>query len=67
LFDDDGGLENRDDQVDINMFGGQKELLFWYDVNAGRIWGDVSGRANWMLSSTGEGDGLRGRIWLTVQ
>ena len=67
LMDDDGGLERGDDHVDINPVSGEKDLMFWYNLDTHQVWGDVSGRAKQMLMSFGEGDNDRGRIWFTIE
>jgi hypothetical protein len=67
LMDDDGGLEEKDDHVDINPIGGMKDLTFVYNVRTGRITGDVSGRRGDWITSRGGGDDDRGRITFSVR
>jgi hypothetical protein len=66
LLDDDGGLEEADDFVDINPRKGKKDLHFTLDTKTGRIVGDVHGRRNQNIFSYGEGDTDQGKIWFTV-
>lgn len=67
LLDDDGGLENADDWVDINPRKGVKDLNFTYDLRSGRVYGDVQGRKGRMIQSVGRGDSDQGKIWFTIQ
>lgn len=62
LMDEDGGLEARDDHVDINPRKFQKDLIFSYDRATGRIRGAVTGRLNETIHSTGRGDDDKGEI-----
>ena len=66
LIDDDGGLERKDDYVDINRRSLDKDLVFTFDTWKGRITGDVSGSAGSMIHSFGAGDSTKGEIWFTV-
>jgi|GEM_PF-1328947 len=67
LLDDDGGLEEKDDHVDINPRGGVKDLSFTYNANTGRVSGDVrSTRGRW-ITSVGAGDDDNGRIAFSVR
>jgi hypothetical protein len=66
LMDDDGGLEGKDDHVDINPRSGHKDLMFTFDRSTGRISGDVTGRMNQKISSTGAGDNDKGEISFVV-
>ena len=67
LMDDDGGLEGKDDHVDINPRGGKKDLEFTYDTRTGRISGDVSGRKGMEIHAAGEGDNDRGQLWFKIE
>lgn len=67
LMDDDGGLENKDDHVDINPWSNKKDLSFTFDTRTRRIVGDVNGRAGKFLSSQGGDEAMKGRIWFTVE
>jgi len=66
LMDDDGGLEAKDDHVDINPRKYQKDLMFTYDRSTGRFRGAVSGRMNETIHSTGKGDDDKGEIWFSI-
>lgn len=67
LIDDDGGLEDRDDYVDINPRDGKKDLNFTLEVSTGRITGDVTGRRGQTIHSTGGKDGDKAEIWFVVR
>ena len=67
LLDDDGGLEKKDDFVDINTRKGKKDLNFVLDTRTGRISGDVRGWRGQNIYSYGEGDSDQGKIWFTVK
>lgn len=67
LLDDDGGLEEADDFVDINRRKGKKDLNFILDTRTGRISGDVRGRRGQNIYSYGGGDSDKGKIWFTVR
>lgn len=56
IMDEDGGLEGKDDHIDINPRKGNKDLIFTYDRYTGRIWGAVSGKINGTIDSRGGGD-----------
>jgi len=66
LIDDDGGLEEQDDFVDINRRGGKKDLNLTLNTRNGRITGDVSGRRGKVLRSWGGGDTDKAQIWLMI-
>lgn len=67
VFDDDGGLEDKDDHVDINPRERVKDLNLWLDTNTGRIRGDATGVAGTQIMSRGGGkDSDKARIWFTV-
>jgi hypothetical protein len=66
LMDDDGGLENKDDHVDINPMRGKKDLDLVYDTWTGTYTGDISGRRGMQYHSVGEGDSMRGQIWFSI-
>jgi hypothetical protein len=66
LMDDDGGLEKRDDHVDINPAGGAKDLILTFDAATGRITGDTEGTAGSWITSSGGGDDDRGRITFSI-
>jgi len=67
LLDDDGGLENEDDHVDINKWSGEKDISFVFNTRTGRITGDVTGRARQMISAQGYGKNQKGRLWFTIE
>ncbi len=67
LNDDDGGVEEQDDFVDINPKNGKKDLNFTLDTRTGRISGDVQGRRGQVIRSDGQHDSDRGRIWFVVR
>jgi hypothetical protein len=67
LWDDDGGLEEKDDHVDVCPAGNKKDLNLTYDTVTGRITGDVSGRRNQVIYARGGGDDDKGKIWFTVK
>lgn len=66
LLDDDGGLEKRDDYVDVNPKANKKDLNLKFDTQTGKITGDVSGRKGQTLQSKGKYDSSQGQIWFTV-
>ncbi len=66
LMDEDGGLEGKDDHVDINPLKYHKDLMFNYDRQTGRISGDVSGRYNRQITSRGGGDNDKGIITFEI-
>lgn len=67
VMDDDGGLEDKDDHVDINTKSGKKDLSLTYNLATGRVTGDARGRRNQKLHSGGIGDGDKAQIWFKVQ
>ncbi len=67
LFDDDGGIEGRDDRCDINPMRGARELDIVYNLNTGRISGDVSGYRGSPITVVGHGDANRARITFTIR
>ncbi len=66
IDDDDGGMERKDDYVDINSRRGKKDLNLILDTKTGRISGDVTGRRGQTLYSQGGGDSDRGKIWFKI-
>lgn len=62
LMDDDGGLEGKDDHVDINPRAQHKDLIFTYNRSTGRMTGDINGWFNKPVMSTGRGDDDKGSI-----
>ncbi|HEY0865920.1 MAG TPA: hypothetical protein VGE01_01000 [Fimbriimonas sp.] len=67
LMDDDGGLEERDDHVDINKYPQEKDLVFTYNAATGKITGDLMGTRGAWITSAGGGDDDKGRIVLSIQ
>jgi hypothetical protein len=66
LDDDDGGMEKKDDYVDINPRAGKKDLNLVLDTKTGRITGDVTGKRGQTLYSQGGGDSDKGKIWFKI-
>ena len=66
LMDDDGGLENKDDHVDINPMSRKKDLDLVYDTETGQITGDMTGSRGMLMHAAGEGDDMRGQVWFTI-
>jgi hypothetical protein len=66
LYDDDGGLENQDDHVDINPMPKKKDLELTFDTETGQITGDMEGFRGQLLHASGEGDDMRGQVWFTI-
>jgi hypothetical protein len=67
LIDDDGGLERKDDFVDINPRKGKKDLNLVLNQKTGRISGDVSGARGKVIHAKGGGDSGQGEIWFTIR
>ncbi len=67
LIDDDGGLEDRDDFVDINPRNGKKDLNLVLDRKTGRISGDAKGRRGQTIHIRGANDGDKGEIWFVIK
>jgi hypothetical protein len=66
IKDEDGGLEGKDDHIDINPRGGQKDLIFTYDRYTGKIWGAVKGKAHGTIMATGGGDDDKASISFAI-
>jgi hypothetical protein len=66
LMDDDGGLEGKDDHVDINPASGAKDLNFTFNSATHSITGDMTGTAGSWMSSSGLGDNDKGRITFSI-
>jgi hypothetical protein len=66
LMDEDGGLEGKDDHIDINPRKNRKDLEFTYDRYSGRIYGAVNGRFNETIESKGGGDDDKGMISFVI-
>jgi len=67
LIDDDGGLEDRDDFVDINPKDGKKDLNLVLDLSTGRISGDAKGKRGQVMHVRGANDGDKGEIWFVIR
>ncbi len=67
LCDDDGGLEEQDDFVDINPKDKKKDLDLVYSVSKGTISGDMKGKKNRQIHAKGKGDSSQGEIWFSVK
>jgi hypothetical protein len=66
INDDDGGIEEKDDFVDINPRNGKKDLHLMLDTRTGRITGDVTGRRGQTIFVQGARDGDKGKIWFAI-
>ncbi|HVL39852.1 MAG TPA: C2 domain-containing protein [Fimbriimonadaceae bacterium] len=67
MMDDDGGLEEKDDHVDINPQEGEKCLNLWYNTTTGQISGDLAGPSTRMFATRGGGkDSDKARIWFSI-
>lgn len=66
INDDDGGIEEKDDYVDVNPRDGKKDLHLMLDTKTGRITGDVTGRRGQTLFVQGGRDGDKGKIWFAI-
>jgi hypothetical protein len=66
LMDDDGGLENQDDHVDINPLPNKKDLDLVFDTETGQITGDMRGQRGMLIHAAGEGDDMRGQLWFSL-
>ncbi len=67
LIDNDGGMEEKDDFVDINRRKGKKDLHLTYNPRTGRITGDARGRRGRIIRTQGSGDTDQGRIWFSIR
>jgi hypothetical protein len=66
INDDDGGVEEKDDYVDVNPKNGKKGLHIILDTRTGRITGDVKGWRGQTLFVQGANDGDKGKIWFAI-
>ena len=67
LWDDDGGLEGKDDHVDINPMKGDKDLNLSFNTQSGSLVNNLYGVVgSEHLFSQGGGEKGRGQIWFTV-
>lgn len=67
VADDDGGLEDSDDFVDLNPKNDVKDLQMTLDTRTGRITGDVTGRRGQTIVIAGGNDGDKAKIWFVVR
>jgi len=67
INDDDGGLEEKDDYVDICPRSNKKDLNLVYDTKTGRITGDLRGRRGQVIYTIGHGDNDKGKLWFSVK
>jgi hypothetical protein len=66
IYDNDGGLEGRDDRCDVNPLTGARELSFTYNPATGRISGDASGFRGEPIHVKGFGDANRAEVTFVV-
>ena len=67
LWDDDGGLEGKDDHVDINPMDGQKDLNLRFNTASGNLLNNVYAVVgSEYLYSQGGGEKGKAQIWFTV-
>lgn len=67
LVEDDGGLEKKDDFVDINPKANKKDLYLKFNQRTGRVSGDASGRRGQTIRSRGKYDSGQSEIWFTIR
>lgn len=67
VMDDDGGLERRDDHVDISRNAKRKDLWFTYNPRTGWVDGDVYGYHNETLMTWGEGNDDKAKMWFSLK
>lgn len=67
LVDDDGGLEEKDDYVDINPLNDKKDLELRLDRQTGLLSGDIVGRRGQIIRSKGMYDSSQGEIWFSIE
>jgi len=67
IDDDDGGLEKKDDYVDVNPRAGRKDLNIVLDTKTGRISGDAHGKWGQKIYTAGAGDSDRAELWFMVK
>ncbi|MBX3118897.1 MAG: hypothetical protein KF784_07505 [Fimbriimonadaceae bacterium] len=67
LCDDDGGLEEQDDFVDINPKDKKKDLDLVYNISRGTISGDLKGSRGKIIHAKGKGDSSQGELWFSVK
>lgn len=67
INDDDGGLEEQDDYVDVSPVSNKKDLNVMFDTKTGRISGDVRGRRGQIIYTIGRGDNDKGKLWFSIK
>lgn len=67
INDDDGGLEEQDDYVDVCPKSNKKDLNLVYDTRTGRISGDARGRRGQIIHVVGGGDNDKGKLWFSIK
>jgi hypothetical protein len=67
INDDDGGLEDKDDYVDVNPRANKKDLHLTFDTRTGRITGDARGRRGQIIHVVGGGDDDKGKLWFSIK
>lgn len=66
VMDDDGGLERRDDHVDISRGSDKKDLIFTWNPATKTLSGDVNGRQGQSFYTRGWNDGDKAHLWFSV-
>lgn len=68
IMDDDGGMEEDDDHVDVAPRIGDKDLDLTFNAKTGRVTGDVRGRRNQRIHARGGGeDSDKAEIWFSIR
>ena len=67
LMDDDGGIENKDDHVDINPLPNERDLVLRFNRTNGLVSNNTFMSTADGLYSEGGGDDKKGKIWFTVK
>jgi hypothetical protein len=66
LFEDDRGIFNDDDHIDIDFRPGDKDLFLNYNWITGQITGDLNGFRGQQIYARGGGDSSIGEMWFTI-
>lgn len=68
IMDDDGGLEEKDDHVDVCPAIGKKDLDLTFNLRTGRISGDATGSRGQRIHTRGGGsDTDKAEIWFSIR
>jgi hypothetical protein len=68
LWDDDGGLEGKDDHIDINPARGEKDLMIRFDTASGTLLNNTYGVVgSEYLYTQGGGEKGKAQLWFTVK